>query len=138
MKTEEMNKMKPIIILPPDTMHSDAIKALRDNGICVVVAKNPEAVKFIDPIPAISSRTEMENAAIKLSRRLMAGELVGQDYRKNINSLFVDLLVKGTSLDVNGSKQEQQERIYEQEKIDEIRRLARQDAKAERESKKKA
>lgn len=64
--------MKPMIILPPDTMSEDNIKLLRENDICVVTATNPGQVKFVDPIPAASSQTQMERSAIRLSRILAA------------------------------------------------------------------
>ena len=49
--------MKPMIILPPDVMDKENIDLLRENGICVVVAKDPAKVRFVDPIPAVASRT---------------------------------------------------------------------------------
>lgn len=45
--------MKPIIILPPNTMTDENIQLLRDNDLCVVVAEDPAAVKFIDPLPTM-------------------------------------------------------------------------------------
>lgn len=124
--------MKPIIILPPETMDAENIAMLRDNGLCVVEAKNPAAVKFVDPIPAASCRTTIEDAAIKLSRKLLNGDLVGQDYRKNIAALFFDILAKGTPLDPNPTQAELEKRAFEIEKMDELRRLAREEAKQER------
>jgi len=124
--------MKPMIIIPPETMSPEDIGLLRENGICVVVSANPAAVKFVDPIPAMSSRTTIEDAAIKLSRKLLAGELVGGDYRKNIATLYVDILSKGTPLDVNGTKEEQEARVFDSAKRDELVRLAREEAKLER------
>lgn len=126
------NSMKPIIIVPPDTISAEDIKILRENNLCVVVATNPAAVKFVDPIPASSSRTEIENAAIQLSRRLLHGELIGPDYRKNITALYVDLLVKGTPLDSRPTRAEEEQEIFDYAKRDEIRRLAKEEAKAER------
>lgn len=124
--------MKPIIILPPDAVSAEDIKVLRENHLCVVVAKDPEAVKFLDPIPAVSSRSEMENAAIQLSRKLLAGQLVGENYRENITRLYVDILVKGTALDPQPNQQERERVIFDNAKDDEFRRLAREEAKAER------
>lgn len=56
--------MKPIIILPPGSLSDSNIQLLRDNELCVVVAKDPAAVKFVDPIPAISSRTRIKGTAL--------------------------------------------------------------------------
>lgn len=89
--------MKPIIILPPHAMSKQDIKALNDNGICVVVAKEPEKVKFVDPIPAASSRNQIENAAIALSKRLLNGQLL-EYQRGSITAAFVELLTIGTPL----------------------------------------
>lgn len=130
--------MKPIIILPPDAMSADDIKMLRDNGICVVVASNPNAVKFVDAIPAVSSRTTMEHAAIQLSRKLLAGELVGNDYKKNVAALYVDLLVKGTPLDPKPTKEEQEKITFDAAKFDEIQKIAREEAREEAAKKKAA
>lgn len=96
--------MKPIIIIPPDTMSEEHIKLLRENDLCVVVAKDPSKVKFVDPIPAMSSRTQIESAAIKLSRILLnkqwghvsQSNLIGQD---EFSKLYVKLLIEGTQLE---------------------------------------
>ena len=124
--------MKPIIILPPDAISKEDIQLLRDNNLCVVVAADPSLVKFVDPIPAVACRNEMEMAAIKLSRKLLNGELVGNDYKKNVAALYVDILVRGTALDSNGTKQEQEQVYFDSVKRDELNRLAREEAKAER------
>ena len=134
--------MKPIIILPPDTMSEEHIKLLRENDLCVVVAKDPAKVKFVDPIPASSSRTQMESAAIKLSRILLNGSwghwsqsgCIGRDTAAKI---YVDLLVEGTPLEhgyVEPAVREQN--IFDQAKADELRKLAREEAKAEHAAKK--
>lgn len=129
--------MKPIIILQPDTMSPEDIKLLRDNDLCVVVAKNPALVKFIDPIPAQSCRTQIEDAAIKLSRKLLSGEVWDETTRANISKMYVDILIRGTPLDRRGTAEEQEKLFFDEAKADEIRKLAREEAKAERESQKK-
>ncbi len=129
--------MKPIIILPPDVMSEENIKLLRENDLCVVIAKDPCKVKFVDPIPAVSSRTQMETAALKLSRVLLNGawgnwtnaNLVSHS---DIARIYTDILIAGTPLDKNGSNEEREQRYFNDEKMSEIRRLAREDAKAER------
>lgn len=131
--------MKPIIILPPDTMSDENIAALRDNGICVVVAKNPAAVEFIDPIPSQSSRTQIEDAAIKLSRILLNKE--GVRSRSDITSLYCDILTKGTPLDPNppptqeeiqSERHNQEHAIFDYAKEQELERLGIEEARAER------
>ena len=129
--------MKPMIIIPAKAMSDANIKLLRDNGICVVVANKPEAVRFLDPIPASSSRTQIENAAIKLSRILLNRQwghvnnstLIGHT---EFTRLYVDALLEGTSLDPKPTIAEQTAKIFTTEKQDEIRRMAREEARAER------
>lgn len=133
--------MKPIIILPPDVMAEDDIQLLRDNGLCVVVSTDPAKVRFVDPIPAVSSRTEMENAAIALSRKVLSpGWLAGDKpytvTRGTIASMYLDLLTKGTTLDAE--KMEYEKNVFDNAKIDEIRKIAREEARAEREAAKAA
>lgn len=87
--------MKPMIILPPGVMSEESIQMLRDNEICVVVAKNPAKVRFIDPLPCISSRTELEHAALQLAHKLLAGEFntkLNYVYRSDIAEMFVTIL----------------------------------------------
>ena len=120
------------MILPPNVMTAEDVKMLRENDLCVVVAKDPARVKFVDPIPAASSRTQIENAAIQLSRKLLTTHVWDENTRRNVAAMYIDLLVKGTPLDPNGTKEEQEQRIFDEEKRDELRRLAKEEAKAER------
>lgn len=134
--------MKPMIIVQPDVMSEADIELLRKNDICVVVAKDPSKVKFVDPIPAASSRNQIENAAIQLSRILLNRQWThvsncSQIGHAEISRLYIDALIQGTELDRNGSQLEQETRIYNSEKADELRRLAREEAKAERAALKK-
>lgn len=132
--------MRPIIILPPNTMSAEDIATLRENDLCVVVSEDPSKVKFVDPIPAISSRTEIESAAIKLSRCLLNGTWQGKTYleKQDMANLYVQFLIQGTPLDKNGSTNEQEERHFNREKQDELSRLAREEARAERSAAKAA
>src|SRR5690349_8957379 len=99
-------RMKPIMLLPPETIDDEGIKLLRENGLCVVVAKDPARVKFLDPIPSIAQRTKIEDTAIRLSRKLLDRDtFVGGSpgyaksfSRSEIAQMFVDLLVAGTPL----------------------------------------
>lgn len=98
---ESLNPMKPIIILPPNVMSDDNIKLLRDNDLCVVVAENPDKVRFLDPIPVSSSRTQIEHAAIQLSRRLLNGQADNATINANrgyFAAMYFDLLQKGSPL----------------------------------------
>lgn len=133
--------MKPIIILPPNVMSDENIKLLRDNDLCVVVAEDPGAVKFIDPLPAASSRTQMENAAIQLSRMILNGK-TNSDWVTNnrgyFAALYFDVLQAGSSLDRNQSPEEREAWVKKQAKEEELRRLGREEAKAEKEAAKAA
>lgn len=132
--------MKPIIIIPPGVMSASDIKKLEGNMLCVVVAKDPGKVKFLDPIPVSGNRDKIESAAIHLSRVLLNGQWSGPSSlgKVDICKLFVDFLVSGTPLDSKGTIEEQCDNTYRQERLDEAIRMARADAKAEREAKKKA
>jgi len=128
--------MKPMIILPPNTMSEKDIEILRKNEICVVVAKDPSRVKFVDPIPAQSSRTEIEGAAIQLSRILLNGQWAnqGRDYLQqgDFAKLYIQCLMKGTALDARGTVAEQEQAIVTAARRDELQRMARETARAER------
>jgi hypothetical protein len=131
--------MKPIIILPPDTMSDEDVQRLRDNGLCVVEAKEPSLVKFMDPIPAVIGRTAVEDAAIQLSRKILRKDFwSSEDTRKIIATQFFDILAKGTKLDPLPSKQETERILFDDAKQSELCRLAREEAKAERAAKKAA
>lgn len=130
--------MQPMIILPPGEMNSTNMALLRKNGICVVTSKNPERVKFVDPIPCAGDRSKIETAAIKFSRRILKqGCWTNPELRKTLTEMFVDVLIKGTSLDPEPQKEEMERQIYNSEREQEIRKMAREDARAEREAKKK-
>lgn len=116
---------------------------LRDNGLCVVVSEDPAKVKFLDPIPAISQRTKVEQAAVELSRILLNGQWGHYDSANHIGrstfaQIYIDLLMKGTALDKHGSQEEQEEQLKKQARWDELSKLAREEARAERAAKKAA
>lgn len=138
-------RMKPILILPPDTMGEDDVKALRDNGICVVISKDPAAIKFLDPIPSMAQRTRVEDAAISLSRKIMTPGMFKDGYgnpksfdRSDVCRMYVDILVKGTPLDPEPLRVEVEKRIFDQAKEEEVRKIAREEARAEAAAKKAA
>lgn len=133
--------MKPVMIVPPGVLSDADVQLLRENDLCVVVADDPSKVRFVDPIPAMSSRTEIENAAIQLSRKLLNGNgfdqngVIGQ---RGVASLYVNLLVKGTPLQHGQTQAEKDAEEREFARVQELRRLGREDAKAEHEAKKAA
>ena len=137
-------RMKPIIIIPPETMSKEDIKELRDNGLCVVEAADPSRVKFLDPIPSAAERTKHEQAAIQLSRKILSRNFYdssGHNYpvdRSDVAKLYIELLVKGTSLDPDPTAAEREIQIFDSAKADELRRLAREEAKADRQAAKAA
>jgi hypothetical protein len=86
--------MKPVLILPRDAMSEHDIDLLKENGFCVVIAKKPALVKFLDPIPAISSRTEIEAAAIRTTEHFL-NKTNGELYQvAEVKACFVRLLLK--------------------------------------------
>lgn len=113
-------------------MTPENINLLRDNGICVVEAKDPSKVKFVDPLPAVSSRTQMEDACIKLTKKLLAGHLFEVN-RRDFANLYVDCLTEGTALDINYKSQEEREKeIVDMARHTELVKIGREEARAER------
>ena len=130
--------MQPVIVIPPKLMSADDIKRLRDNGLCVVEAADPAKLRFLDPLPSVSQRTHMDDTAIKLSRVLLNSNFNTGLVRSDFTRMFVDLLLKGTSLDSQGTQQEQEQKLFDQAKTNELYRLAREEARAERAARKEA
>lgn len=128
-------KMKPLMIVPRGSMSQEDIKVMRENHLCVVEAENPSAVKFIDSLPAVSSRTDIESAAIRLSRKIInPGFWSSEDTRREMAAKFIDLLVSGTALDPAPTKAEASQQFFDAEKRAELSRLARLEAKEERDA----
>jgi len=136
--------MKPIMVLKKGTLAPDAIEALRANGLCVVESDDPGALKFLDPIPSMAQRTKIEDAAIQLSRKMLNRDFWITDNqwrsrdRSDVARLYVELLVKGTALGNEPTQQKRELEYFTREKLDEIQRLARAEAKADREAAKAA
>ncbi len=125
--------MKPIIILEPGVMSEADVTLLRENHLCVVVATNPATVKFVDPIPAVSQRDKIESSAIMFSRKILAqGCWNNPDFRKTLTEMFMDVLISGTPLDPKPSQTEMEKRAYDEARLDEQRRIAREEVKAEK------
>lgn len=132
--------MKPLIILPKDAMSAKDKEKLTKNGICVVETETPSLVKFVDSVPEIASRTQIEQAAIQLSRKVLDKNtwIYNSGTEKDMAKLYIDLLIKGTVLDPRPNQEEQEKQIFDQAKADELRRLAKEEAKAERNAAKTA
>lgn len=71
-------------------MSEEDMQRLRDNGMCVVVAEDPSQVNFIDPLPCISSRTEIDYAAIQMAKKVLRPET----WQEGINSIGYRLCIR--------------------------------------------
>lgn len=87
--------MKPVLILPKGGMSADDIKRLRDNGICVVEAKDPSHVRFTEP--PIGGPI-LERAAISLARELLSGDNYYGLSRADARAKYARIIVEGSSL----------------------------------------
>lgn len=134
--------MKPVIVLPPDCMAEGDVAELRANGFCVVVAMHPEKVRFMDPAPA--DRTQVERAAIMLSRKLLSGvhPESGRSWTADtigaFSTLFTRILMDGTPLDPKGTRAEQEQKAIDEARMDELTKIGREEAREERAEKKRA
>jgi hypothetical protein len=73
------------------------VKRMNGAGIVVVEAKNPPAIRFLDPPP--TDRNEQERAAIQLCRVLLTQGSSGSNYnRATIAEMYVKLLLEGMPL----------------------------------------
>lgn len=125
--------MQPVMIIPSGTMSKDDIALLNANGICAVESKEPDKVKLLEPLECLSSRNEIEVAAIKCTQKLLNGELWNtKDTINQISGLFLDILKQGTMLDPRGSQAEQESQRQKQAKWAELEKLGREEAQAER------
>lgn len=142
MFTDPKFTMKPMMIVPPDLLDEANLQLLRDNGICAVVAKDPSKLRFVDPIPAVSSRTQIERAAINFSRKILRegtfNDANAGVFRGTLSKMFVDLLVAGTPLDPEETVEEKEEKYFSQEKALELQQIAREEAREERAAQKAA
>jgi len=132
--------MKPMMIVPPGTFSPEDLALLRENGLCVVETAEPSRVRFVDPLPAVSSRTQIENAAIGLSRLLLNNEgpwKWTEETCGKFATMYARLLIKGTPLDMQALQTERlNQQAFDDAKADELRKLAREEARAERAAKK--
>jgi hypothetical protein len=95
----EPSRMRPTVILPIGAMDKKQITKLNRNGFCVVEAKQPEAVRFLN-VPPVADYTVSERAAIELARVLMSPKDCpwAGDTRDKIARMFVDILMKAQPL----------------------------------------
>lgn len=123
-------KMKPVIIIPKGAISREDIERLNANGLCTVEADDPAKVKFLDPIPAAAQRGKVEDAAIMLSRRLL--QLQGSTTKAEVAQMFAAFIIQGTPLDPQPSKEDRARGAHDEAYFEEVRRIARQEAKEDR------
>lgn len=92
MSDNELLRIKPIIILPRGEMSKKDIATLNANHLCVVEAKDPSKVRFVDPPP--EGYTVQEKAAIELFRAI-AAKPAFQINRSSFAEMYVDIILKG-------------------------------------------
>lgn len=131
-------KMKPTIVIPPDLLDADSIAELRASGFAVVVAADPNKVRFLDPIPTVSSRTEIESSCIQFTRKILNAEYNKTLSRDDLRSIYLECLMRGSPLDERPSKEEREKEVFEIARHDELRKIAREEARTERDLKKKS
>lgn len=91
-------RTRPVVIIEPGAMSKRDVERMNKAGITVVEAKNPPAIRFLDPPPY--DRDQQERAAISLCRVLMTnGSANTAYYRSSIAEMYVKLLIEGKALD---------------------------------------
>lgn len=90
-------RTKPVVIIEPGAMSKRDVAKMNKAGITVVEAKNPEAIRFLDPPPF--DRNAQERAAIELCRVLLQSGSIGTSYQRyNIAEMYVKLLLEGSPI----------------------------------------
>lgn len=89
-------RTKPVIIIEPGAMAKRDIDKMCRCGISVIEAKNPPAIRFLDPPPF--DRDRQERAAIALCRILLTHQSKGPFYVSDISQMFCKLLMEGDAL----------------------------------------
>lgn len=92
MSDNGLPRIKPIIILPKGEMSKKDIATLNANHLCVVEAKDPSKVRFVDPPP--EGYTVQEKAAIQLFRTI-AAKASFQINRSSFAEMYVDIILQG-------------------------------------------
>jgi hypothetical protein len=126
--------MKPILIIPPDTIDAEGIKALNDNGICCVVATDPSSVQFADP----ENSGYFAECAVRFTRVMLNQNTFIQNNQwhnlsmDEVARLFTVEAKKGTPFSrEHQDKLEAAKRIIENAKLDEEAKIAREEAREE-------
>lgn len=132
---EEKNKpepkqMKPMIVLPVGEVTPEDIQQLRDNGICVIEAKEPANVRFVEPLESSLGQDDFARAAIQLTRRILCGE-VGGFAKGDCSKLLAEILIKGSPIDPAETPQEYAANLFDEFKDCEIAELAKKAAEIE-------
>ena len=96
---EDGKLMRPVIILPTGEVSKKDLRELRKNGFCVVEAKAPGLVRFLEPPPQDYSM--QEEAAIKLCRSLLDKTNTLCLTRQEIASKYALIIIDGTPLAVS-------------------------------------
>src|SRR4051812_37592022 len=95
--TTPEKRVNPIMIIEVGAMAPKDIRRMNGAGIVVVEAKNPPAIRFLDPPP--TDRNEQERAAIHLCRILLTqGNYATTSARSTISEMYVKLLLEGMPL----------------------------------------
>lgn len=89
-------RMKPVIILPIGTMKKKDIQQLRENLFCVVEAKKPEDIRFMEPPP--QGYSAQEKAAMALCRFVVAQRTDKILYAGHLKEFLCDVLINGSPL----------------------------------------
>lgn len=97
MSEDNQKRIQPIVILPPDKMSDEDVQRLRDNGICVVVCGDPDAVRFMEPPPGNYEAAEL--AAIELFRYVMQHNSSSCWERRQLAEIWAGILIRGTRLE---------------------------------------
>lgn len=92
MSDNGLPRIKPIIILPRGEMSKKDIATLNANHLCVVEAKDPSKVRFVDPPP--EGYTVQEKAAIQLFRTIAAKSAFSIN-RSTFAEMYVDIILTG-------------------------------------------
>lgn len=92
-------KILPVVIIKPGAMTKEAQAAMNRAGITVVEAKDPSAIRFLNP-PS-PNRTAQEKAAIELCRVLLTSEglTMSDSYKDFTAKLYIQCLLKGSAFE---------------------------------------
>lgn len=89
-------RIKPILIVRAGDISEADVQKLTDNGVCVVQAKDPSRVRFVEPPPMDCSAHE--RAALASMRHLLSSDNVGAWNRGDVQALFARYIIRGTPL----------------------------------------